>query len=160
MRGSRGGYNNFGGDFNGERDFGRDGGPRDHTAGGRGGRPAPYYNDRQGDEYPADGQRSMRGGRDYHQDMQGERRGGFYGGPPRHGGYGDRPPREDRRDHRGEDERGISPKILEGQHMRRIRGRGDMRMRGGGRGGPPMGRGDFGREATNFRGGMNDGPQM
>lgn len=39
--------------------------------------------------------------------------------------------------------------------MRRARGRGDMRMRGGGRGGPaPTMRGDYNRE---FRGGMGSG---
>ena len=54
----------------------------------------------------------------------------------------------------------MSPKIIEGQHMRRIRGRGDMRMRGGGRGGPPMGRGDFHRDSGSFRGGMGGGPPM
>ena len=51
----------------------------------------------------------------------------------------------------------MSPKIIEGQQLRRIRGRGDMRMRGSGRGGPPMGgRGDF----HGFRGGMGEAPPM
>ena len=49
--------------------------------------------------------------------------------------------RDDRRRHDDEDE---EPKIIEGAESRRVRGRGDMRMRGSGRGGPPMGgRGDF-----------------
>ena len=66
-------------------------------------------------------------------------------------------------DNRGRDDDDMSPMIIEGSQNRGLRGRGDMRMRGGGRGlemrgggmsergayrgdyrqGPPGGRGDY-----------------
>jgi len=65
--------------------------------------------------------------------------------------------RDDRRRH--DDDQVEEPKIIDSE-SRRVRGRGDMRMRGSDRGGPDMGgRGDFrgGMGGADFRGGMGGG---
>ena len=195
FRGGRGGHGGQFGDFDGNSYGGRnynEGRPQRYYDENRGenmrpdeSRPYYYSGDRPSDggDYP---QRGMRGGG---RGMRGGRGGGnYFGGPPRDGmGFGgDKIPRNDD-DRRGRDEdddaRDMQPMIIEGSRDRGMRGRGDMRMRGVGRGdmrggmsergayrgdyrgdyhgGPPGGRGDFRGGRGDFSGGFQrGGPDM